>query len=216
MRFNIASDELSIDQAFAICRWYAGAVPDTLTYYDFAGTDTDPHPHDAVGLADAGRLVVINARLDADDVPFMIQRGEDAPWDEVSFADDLVGIEWEELLDRAERLYRHFRPMSGRRLGPTRTHKLLHLKRPDVFPIVDSVVRETYKDAARTEGGRYWPVLAREIQANREAYRTLRVRMAGERVGRLTVPRLHDILVWSLHGRRKHEARQAAAQAANS
>lgn len=215
MALNIADEEWSVDQAAAVCRWYAEAVPDTLTYYDFGGSDADPHPHNTVDLSDAGRLVVINARLGADDVPFMIRRAESAPWAAVSPTDDLLQLEWQGLLDRAEQLYRHFRPATGRRLGPTRTHKLLHLKRPHVFPIVDSVVRETYGDRARAEGGRYWPVLAQEIQDNRAAYEQLKARLASERVGRLTVPRLHDILVWSLHGRRGQEARRVAATAAD-
>jgi hypothetical protein len=210
VKIKIASEEWSIDQAAAVCSWYGDAVADTLTYYDFAGTDTDPHAHNQVDLTDAGRLVVINARLDADDVPFMIRRGETAPWEAVSFEDDLLDVDWLNLLDRAEQIYRHFRPNAGPRLGPTRTHKLLHLKRPHVFPIIDSVVRETYRERARAQGNRYWPVLAQEIQDNREAYGALARRLTTERVGRLTVPRLHDILVWSLHGRRQKEARGVA------
>lgn len=211
MMLRIADVELEVDQAADVCRWYAGKHPGTLKFYDFAGTDTDPHPHDGVDLADAGRLVVINANLTADDVPRMISAATDAPWSVVRHDDDLLSDGWEELLSRAEELYWHFRQAS---LGPTRTHKLLHLKRPRVFPIVDSVVRKVYRDAARdAAGGRgfhYWPVVGREINANRKVYRELTGVLQGHRVGRLTVPRLHDILVWSLHGRRRGEARSVA------
>lgn len=219
MTLLIAGEQWSVAQAAAVCRWYGGEHPDTLEYYDFGGVDADPHAHDSVDLSDAGRLVVINANLKADDVPRMIAAGKSAPWEAVTADDDLRTNDWEDLLTRAERLYLHFRKAETGGLGPTRTHKLLHLKRPRVFPIVDSVVRQTYLDAASQEarglGQRqpvYWPALAREIRANADAYRQLTEQLRDERVGRLTVPRLHDILVWSLHGRQRGEARDVAAQ----
>lgn len=217
MKLSIADENWSISEAAAVCRWYADVHPATLTYYDFGGTDTDPHAHDTVELSDAGRLVVFNARLDANDVPNMIKAARQAPWQDVTHSDDLLAEGWKELLDRADRLYQHFRTFPGGRLGPTRTHKLLHLKRPRVFPIIDSVVRETYKQPARQEahergvsGALYWPVLAKEIRGNAQQYQELRDALRNERIGRLTVPRLHDILVWSLHGRQSHAARAVA------
>ena len=118
--------------------------------------------------------------------------------------DLLVTDDPQGLLQRAERLYRHFRDAG---LGPTRTHKLLHLKRPAVYPIVDSVVRVTYKSQAAPD--RYWRTLAEEMRANTNEYGQLRQMLSGEDLGRLTVPRLHDILVWSLHGPRREAGRQA-------
>ena len=202
---RIASEDLTVDQAVAVCRWYARQHPATLELYDFGGTNTDPHPHDTVELSDAGRLVAINANLKANDVPTMIHAAANAPWDAVGPEEDLLATKVpEELLQRAEKLYRHFR---GAGLGPTRTHKLLHLKRPAVYPIVDSVVRVTYKAQAAPD--RYWATLAAEMRDNAQEYGQLRQILSGEDLGRLTVPGLHDILVWSLHGPRREASRQA-------
>lgn len=140
----------------------------------------------------------------------MITAGRTAPWDSVRDSDNLLHDDWQELLDRANGLYQHFRHADSGGLGPTRTHKLLHLKRPHVFPIVDSVVRNVYLDQAKKEGGGrqavYWPVLAREIRANADGYRALASELKDDRVGRLTIPRLHDILVWSLNGPQRDAA----------
>ncbi len=154
MTLLIAGEQWSVEQAVAVCRWYGREHRETLRYYDFGGVDADPHAHNSVDLSDAGRLVVINANLKADDVPYMIAAGQDAPWEAVTADDDLLAENWEDLLSRAEPLYLHFRAAKSGGLGPTRTHKLLHLKRPHVFPIVDSVVRLTYLDAARQEARR--------------------------------------------------------------
>ncbi len=218
MSLLIANEEWSIAAAAAVCRWYVSEHPATLAYYDFGGTNADPHPHDDVGLSDAGRLVVINARPTADDVPRMIEAAQSAPWDAVRHEEDItVAPDVTDLLDRAELLYRHFRDAG---LGPTRTHKLLHLKRPTVFPVVDSVVRRTYAGAARNAGrdrrstqSYFWPVLVEEMRANTGAYRELIVQLGDHPACRLTIPRLADILVWSLHGQQRSDARAAAAPA---
>ena len=201
---RIASKEINLEQAVAVCRWYAMQYRATLKLYDFGGRNADPHSHDTVDLTDAGRLIVIKANLKADDVPAMIQAGVDAPWHFVGPQDDLLTApDVNELLQRTEALYRHFRDAG---LGPTRTHKLLHLKRPAVYPIVDSVVRETYKEWAAPD--RYWLTLANEMRDDAEEYRQLRQWLLGEDPGRLTVPRLHDILVWSLHGPGREHVRK--------
>jgi hypothetical protein len=216
MTFLLADETWTIAQAVAVCDWYAKAHPDTLAYYDFAGACTAPHPHDTVDLSDAGRLVVINARLTADDVPTMIAAAAEAPWGLVDWEEDLITApDPEDLLGRAEKLYDHFRYFRERGLGPTRTHKLLHLKRPAVYPIVDSVVRRTYKRHAeraaevRGRGGtHYWLALAEELRVNGEVFAALREALGDQRIGQLSTPRLFDILIWSLHGREAAQVRQ--------
>ena len=183
--------------------------------YDFAGDGSPPHAHNSVDLSDCGRLVVINARPAAADVPRMIRAAKSAPWDAVPLQADLLrSTDPDEVLEGANSLYQHFRAAG---LGRTRTHKLLHLKRPEVFPIVDSVVRETYrrqaKEAGLARGSRqqhYWAALASELRADLGAYEALRQMLSAEQLGRLTVLRLADILVWSLHGRRRLDARIVA------
>ena len=41
---RIASEDLTVDQAVAVCRWYARQHPATLELYDFGGTNTDRTP----------------------------------------------------------------------------------------------------------------------------------------------------------------------------
>lgn len=78
MDFTIAGERWPVTKAPAVCRWYGDRYPDTLRFYDFSDADQDPHPDDTVTLADAGRLVVINARLASGDVPTMIEAGSTA------------------------------------------------------------------------------------------------------------------------------------------
>jgi hypothetical protein len=217
---TIRDERWTIEQAAQVCEWYEHKFAETLTYYDFGGTDTDPYAHDTVDLSDGGRLVIINARLDAGDIPTMISRAQDAPWDAVpAQADLMTAPDLEGLLDGADALYQHFRKDHG--LGPTRTHKLLHLKRPRVFPVVDGVVRAVYLDkaraAAKARGAQYplyWATLAVEMQANANAFFALVERLGDARSARLTSPRLHDLLVWSLHNPRDGGGRARAEAAA--
>ncbi len=91
--------------------------------------------------------------------------------------------------------------------------KLLHLKRPNLVPIMDKVVFEHYRrSASDTAHGfqehqpQYWATIWREARANEQALLALVEPLkaegaAHERVARLPLLRLHDILVWSHLGR---------------
>jgi hypothetical protein len=76
------------------------------------------------------------------------------------------------------------------------THKILHHKRPDVFPLFD---RET---ARRLGEKGAWVQIHHELAESRDEWAGLEVWFAGLATGpgdvALTLLRLHDILVWSL------------------
>ena len=78
-------------------------------------------------------------------------------------------------------------------------HKLLHHKRPALFPLIDNLTvpyLEPYKDGAVG----IWGVVHRELRANEEAFDALERAFAdlvnGEDDVPLTRLRLHDVLLW--------------------
>ena len=60
-----------------------------------------------------------------------------------------------ELYDRAEALYDHFRTAAPRHVGVAKISKVLHLKRPGLFPILDSKVMAFYRHHASAAAAQY-------------------------------------------------------------
>lgn len=85
--------------------------------------------------------------------------------------------------------------MGARDIDVAVTHKLLHHKRPDLFPLLD---RQTKRVIG--EGGRRWISIWRDLQESRSKFSYLEnwfEREAAARgATRLTRLRIHDILVW--------------------
>jgi hypothetical protein len=93
--------------------------------------------------------------------------------------------------------------VSYRGIGPTKASKLLHIKRPFAFPILDRDVRKTYKNRYAKSGG-YWSSIRDDlIEGNTELER-LRASLgsvtedAVRRASRLPALRILDIIVWKL------------------
>jgi hypothetical protein len=79
------------------------------------------------------------------------------------------------------------------------THKLLHHKRPDLFPLIDNLTAP-YITAHQDEQVLLWGVVHRELTANVEQFDALERAFADLVNGKGDVPltrlRLHDILLW--------------------
>lgn len=93
------------------------------------------------------------------------------------------------------------RGLSG--VGPTITHKVLHHKRPWLFPIVDT---ETVNRLSRC--GSEWQTLHAELTNQVDPFKHLERWFAGQAIKRggvlLTRLRIHDILLWAdVTGQRK-------------
>jgi hypothetical protein len=93
------------------------------------------------------------------------------------------------------------RGLSG--VGPTITHKVLHRKRPWLFPIVDS---ETVERLSKCAGE--WRTIHAELTSQVDEFKHLEQWFAGQAIERggvlLTRLRIHDILLWAdVTGQRK-------------
>ncbi|MGY1827030.1 DUF6308 family protein [Blastococcus sp. SYSU DS0541] len=79
------------------------------------------------------------------------------------------------------------------------THKLLHHKRPELFPLIDNVTAPRLREHTDDDVS-LWGVVHRELTANREQFDALErafARLAdGAEDVALTRLRLHDILLW--------------------
>lgn len=91
-------------------------------------------------------------------------------------------------------------------LRTARVHKVLHHKRPTLFPLLDNKTIDPIREAAREEAERTkkacnsWQLIQREILRQREAFDRLALEFAGQATGVDDVPlshlRLYDILLW--------------------
>lgn len=86
----------------------------------------------------------VRSRISHAQLDWFIRTAVDAPWAAAPIEAQLVEADPNisgELYDRAEALYDHFRTAAPRRVGVAKISKVLHLKRPGLFPILDSKVR---------------------------------------------------------------------------
>ena len=215
---RIGDHHLPPDEARAIVCRYARDHADTVLYFDLAG-DPDSHPGpdgaaepaDKVTLADLGRLVIIDARLNAGDAPVLLRAASPAVFGAVPVAARLE--QWTpscSLNEAATALYDKFRHAG---IGGAKRSKLLHLKRPWLIPIYDSRVHEVYKErvaALITEiddpSAAWWEAPRRDLVDGANEFAALAASLADDddsvirRAGRLTALRLLDIIAWSLAG----------------
>ncbi len=84
-------------------------------------------------------------------------------------------------------------------VGVALTHKLLHHKRPLLFPLIDGLTAPKLKPHRDGVVG-LWGVVHRELQANADQFSALEKAFADLMTGKddvaLTRLRLHDILLW--------------------
>ncbi len=209
---TFAGHDVEEAQALAALRSYADEHPATLAWFDYAGTDAPPVAVDGVQLADIGRLVVINAQLSADDVPALLASLPDGLWEAVPHDADFRDLPEDPrghpVYVAASELYSAL--TSRHNIARTKATKMLHLKRPRLIPVVDSVAGEHYQQAADDLAarwgephGQFWAAIWADARANQPALRPVLDELAGEtgdgaRLAALSPLRLHDVLVWSL------------------
>lgn len=108
-------------------------------------------------------------------------------------------------------LYDHFAAAAPKGVNMAKISKVLHLKRPTQFPILDSRLVRLYKEAAAREvatysrrGSKrmYWAAIRSDLERSSFGLNELRSRMAvhpAARVQELRAVsdlRLHDMLTW--------------------
>lgn len=209
---KIAGNEVEQDDAVASIRTYAGRYPGTLEIFDGIGDNgyRDDSP-DRVTLADIGRLVVINARLDADDVPQLLSVDAGAEFSAVPVEATLEGCaEGDSTWNAATALYSKFTGRSG--IARAKRSKLLHAKRPGLFFISDSHTGKLYEESVkaiakeRGDGSAgYWAAAQQDIQQDEfgelmdEVSSIVVEGLSGRpTLAPLTRLRVLDIVAWSL------------------
>jgi Family of unknown function (DUF6308) len=119
----------------------------TLREYDLAGAG-DP----AILVAgEVTRTRIIASRVTRQEGAWFLRRAADAPWDGVSADADLACADPAGrggLFDNAAALYWHFTTPHQAGIGPAKIHKVLHVKRPGFYPVLDRLVRRLYRAQA--------------------------------------------------------------------
>ncbi|WP_064257625.1 DUF6308 family protein, partial [Rhodococcus sp. HS-D2] len=148
---------------------------------------------------------------------WFIRTALDAPWEAVPIDAQLVDADPNisgELYDRAGALYDHFRTAARRHVRVAKISKVLHLKRPGLFPILDSKVMAFYRHHARAAAARYphrgtqkmfWAAIRDDVCTNLDngALPLFRRRLEQSeteqvrRIASLTDVRLLDLLTWA-------------------
>ncbi|MCW3472271.1 DUF6308 family protein [Rhodococcus pyridinivorans] len=141
----IAGRSIDIDTAVAKAHGYPAV---TVTRYDLPG----PGPAAVITADEIARTHKVRSRISHAQRDWFIRTAVDAPWEAVPTAAQLIDADPNlggELYDRAEALYDHFRTAAPRHVGVAKISKVLHLKRPGLFPILDSKVMAFYRHHAR-------------------------------------------------------------------
>ncbi len=227
---QIACRTVSVDRAHD----HLQAFPlEVIVNYDFAGNPAGkPAAHDVVMLEDLGRIAFMFNRngLTAGDATALLNIGRkaaaDGLWNSVPhhYRFEDLDLDDPDLPSHPVfRLYKLFQATKG--LGAAKVSKLLHIMRPNLFPIIDSrftgsprgrgiytlSARRAASDSAvaRSAGWRtfYWKAIQQDLRHNRDALASLgaeyRHRSDDQAaIASLTPLRLQDIIAWSEAGHR--------------
>ncbi|MFC7024615.1 DUF6308 family protein [Promicromonospora thailandica] len=185
---------------------------DTVARYDLAGA-ADPV---ALSAAEVARTRVIGSRISNAQSNWFVRRSITAPWDlvppSVSLADADPALD-DGLYTAANALYEHFRSDAPTGIARAKIHKVLHLKRPGLIPVLDSHLLRSYATPA-TEAARrypqlgatrlYWAAIREDLidETNAAVLGQVRGALAShdeprvQAVSRLTDLRLLDVVAW--------------------
>ncbi|NYI88770.1 hypothetical protein HNR02_002093 [Amycolatopsis endophytica] len=203
----VADRTITLDDAIAVLERYPEATPPR---YDLPGPG-DPY---TLSPAEVVRTRVVRSRISTEEMSWFIERALDAPWvPPESDLRDADPAERSGLYADMTALYRHFMDARPRGVSHAKVSKVLHVKRPSLFPILDQHVFTAYRVPARLQAQRYpqwgyrsmtWAavredLLAATMSGALERLRTAITLHAQERVLRLagvTDLRLLDMLTW--------------------
>ena len=199
-----------VDSPLDVLSCYAERYARTVREYDLAQACCQPNQ---ACMQDVKRTRVIASRISDKQGAAMLQTLASAPWSRVPKSADLANADPEilgELYDHMLDLYLPLLDISG--VNHAKASKLLHLKRPVLFPILDSKLMALYRRAAAEAATRhpqrgyrrlYWAACREDIIANREPLDGLRNEMEDregllKEMTALSDVRLLDILAWKI------------------
>jgi hypothetical protein len=203
----IAGRERSVADCANALRQYPGR---TITRYDLPG------PGDPTTLTrdEVGRTHAVYSRISEQQLRWFVARATSAPWPPADA--DLRAAEpniRNGLYDQLEALYRHFEHDAPSQVGRSKISKVLHIKRPAAYPILDSKVTDVYLRYAERAVERYprlnyqkaayWVPIRDDLITNTESDALAQLRAAlgdqgtlGANLNRITDLRLLDMLTW--------------------
>jgi hypothetical protein len=194
----------------------ARGTGETVLAYDLGGQgDSSRLTHDEVT-----RTRKISSRISNDERAWFVrQAAECGPlWHAVPVDARLVDADPSVhggLYDHMLALFNHFDEANERGIGYGKISKVLHFKRPHLYPILDSKLRDAYRRSAEAAAERYqqhrpgvrrsfWAAVRDDVlnPANVEALKAVRTEMRNyrddlvQRAAELSDVRLLDILAW--------------------
>jgi len=202
----VAGHALSIGEALSKLADYP---PKTLCRYDLPGPG-DPHllTREEVVRTRALRSRITNAELD-----WFLDRASRAPWPspdaDLRQADPGVAGG---LYDRLAALYEHFNNAAPPGIAMAKISKVLHLKRPAAYPILDRRVTTTYRQAAVRAAREYprlgykrayWAAIRSDLITNTQSgalaalHTSLQAAARVQHLPQVTDLRMLDMLTWS-------------------
>jgi Family of unknown function (DUF6308) len=182
--------------------------PRTPAVYDYPG----PGQPSGITSDEIRRTRKVSSRISAAEGDWFIKLARTAPW---TAADgDLRDADPGEsggLYDSMLHLYDHFAGAAPRGVKTAKISKVLHLKRPKQFPILDSRLVRIYREAATREAATYtsrpsrrmyWAAIRSDLQRSAAGLKELRTRMAAhpatkvQELQAVSDLRLLDMLTW--------------------
>lgn len=196
-----------IDSPADILRDYANRHGRTVREFDLAGLDCGANE---VCIQEIKRTRIIASRVSNEQATAMLS---DAEWSHVPQSarleeanPDVRGGVYDHMLSLYEPL------LEIRGVGHAKASKLLHLKRPALFPILDSKLMSLYRAPAAEWAKRYpslgyrylfWVAIRDDVIRNRAPLKTVRVELRRQggilkQMATMSDLRILDILAWKL------------------
>jgi hypothetical protein len=189
----------TVDDPMTIWREYARSRPRTIRDYDLGGRG-DPN---YLTAREAWRSRIINSRLTRSECDELVARAAEpgCPWRDVREDASLSGADPAAQggdFDKAARLYWHFTgPDRIQGVRVAKVHKVLHIKRPALYPILDDRVRNLYRESARPwvdqlvrlqvtieDSPPYWAAIRQDLVCNEARLDAYRRELAAAGAGR--------------------------------
>lgn len=208
MTLQVAGQEVS--NPMSIWASYAKNQHRALELYDLPGQG-DPA---VLTPEEVWRSRAISSRVthaERQELPalWLAAGGADLPTD--ARIQDADPLERGSLYDHAQEVARQFVARHGVRY--TKAYKVLHIKRPHLFPVLDARLRRLYAHVERAyrrensgflpDGFNYWGAIRRDVIRNEMSLQAYREKLAAgdgllPQMATLSVLRLLDILCWKL------------------
>lgn len=212
---SVAGRDRTLEDALGVLERYPRKTP---AAFDYIGPG-DPHE---LTEQEVIRTRKISSRISNQEVSFFVEAAVTVPW--ISADADLANANPksdgdENLFDAMSDLYWHFSENAPKGVSFAKISKVLHLKLPSLYPILDSHIKHSYKPAAQALMKNYpqlgwrrrtWIAVRNDLLSARssgaldELRRSIRTYKSDDaqkqqgvrQMNNLTDLRLLDILVW--------------------